>query len=62
MPYKSEAQRRFFHTDTAKKAGITGKEVKEFDQASKGMSLPEAIKDKKKKEKIKKMFSGGSCS
>lgn len=41
MPYKSDAQRRFFHTDTAKKAGITGKEVKEFDKSSKGMELPE---------------------
>ena len=41
MPYKSDAQRRFFHTDTAKKAGITDKEVNEFDQASKGKKLPE---------------------
>lgn len=48
MPYKSDAQRRFFHTDTAKKAGITGKEVKEFDQASKGMDLPDHKAAKKK--------------
>ena len=46
MPYKSDAQRKFFHTDTARKAGITPSEVKEFDKASKGMDLP-----KKKKKK-----------
>src|ERR1700690_832661 len=51
MPYKSDAQRRFFHTDTAKKAGITDKEVNEFDQASKGMKLPE-----------KKMAFGGETN
>jgi hypothetical protein len=49
MPYKSEAQRKFFHTDTAKKAGITASEVKEYDEASKGKKLPE-----KKKNPIKK--------
>ncbi len=48
MPYKSQAQRRFFHSAGAKKAGITSKEVKEFDQASKGLKLPE--KKKKKME------------
>lgn len=41
MPYKSDAQRKFFHTDTAKKKGITSDVVDEFDKASKGMSLPE---------------------
>ncbi len=40
MPYKSEAQRKFFHTKTAKKKGITPKMVKEFDKASKGRKLP----------------------
>src|ERR1019366_3511387 len=50
MPYKSDAQRKFFHTDTAKDAGITGAEVKEFDQASKGKELP---------EHVKKMADGG---
>jgi hypothetical protein len=59
MPYRSEKQRRFFHTETAKKAGITAAEVKEFDHASKGMSLPEAIKHKKSHEKRKKMYRGG---
>lgn len=41
MPYKSDAQRKFFHTDTARKQGITPEMVSEYDQASKGMSLPE---------------------
>lgn len=40
MPYKSDAQRKFFHTAAAKKAGITEKQVKEYDQASKGKKLP----------------------
>jgi hypothetical protein len=44
MPYKSDAQRKFFHSAGAKKAGITKAEVKEFDSASKGMSLPEKAK------------------
>jgi hypothetical protein len=44
MPYKSDAQRKFFHTDSAKKAGITDAEVKEFDSASKGMKLPKYAK------------------
>lgn len=41
MPYKSDAQRRFFHSPGAAKAGITNKQVHEFDTASKGMVLPE---------------------
>lgn len=40
MPYASDAQRRFFHTNTARKKGISAKTVKEYDTASKGMSLP----------------------
>src|SRR4029077_11975326 len=50
MPYKSEAQRKFFHTNTAKEAGITSSDVKEFDKASKGKELP---------EHVKKMAEGG---
>lgn len=46
MPYASESQRRFFHTDSAKKAGISEADVKEFDQASKGKDLPEKKKAK----------------
>lgn len=48
MPYKSKAQQRFFHTDTAKKKGITESTVNEFDQASKGMKLPEKMQSKTK--------------
>ena len=44
MPYKSKAQQAFFHTATAKTKGITPAQVAEFDQASKGMKLPEKVK------------------
>jgi len=44
MPYKSEAQRKFFHSKGAKKAGITAKVVKEYDKASKGKKLPKKKK------------------
>lgn len=47
MPYASDAQRRFFHTATARRKGITVKVVKEFDQASKGKKLPARKKAKK---------------
>jgi hypothetical protein len=52
MPYKSDAQRKFFHTNTAKKAGITEDEVNEFDKASKGKKLP---------EHVAKMANGGEA-
>jgi hypothetical protein len=51
MPYKSKKQEAFFHTDTAKKAGITGKEVKEWDKASKGKDLPNKAKVPPEKKK-----------
>jgi hypothetical protein len=57
MPYVSNRQRRFFHTQTAKNAGIKPSTVKEFDQASKGMKLPE---HSSKFKKLKKMFQGGN--
>ena len=41
MPYQSDAQRRFFHSAGAVKAGIAPNTIKEFDKASKGMDLPE---------------------
>lgn len=50
MPYKSAAQRRFFHSPGAKRAGISKSQVREFDQASKGMKLPEC-KSKKCRNK-----------
>lgn len=44
MPYKSKAQQAYFHTDTARKNGITPSTVNEFDQASKGLKLPDHVK------------------
>lgn len=41
MPFKSDAQRRFFHSPGAIKAGIKPQVVKEFDKASKDIKLPE---------------------
>lgn len=52
MPYSSDRQRRFFHTQTAKNAGISSKTVKEFDQASKGMKLPEKVHKFKRIKKL----------
>jgi hypothetical protein len=39
MPYKSDAQRKFFHSAGAKKAGITEADVKKWDKESKGKKL-----------------------
>jgi hypothetical protein len=50
MPYKSDAQRRFFHSSGAAKAGITGTQVKEFDKASKGMKTPAKVGHMMKKK------------
>lgn len=44
MPYKSDAQRRFFHSEGAAKAGITPAMVVEWDSASKGKDTPERKK------------------
>ena len=44
MPYKSKAQQAYFHTDSAKKAGITSSMVEDFDKASKGLKLPKKAK------------------
>ncbi len=46
MPYVSDRQRRFFHSSGARKAGITPIQVHEFDEASKGMNLPDRIDHK----------------
>ena len=48
MPYVSDKQRRFFHTKTARRKGITKAMVEEYDKASKGKKLPEKKKKKKK--------------
>lgn len=43
MPYKSDAQRRYFHF--AESTGkISPDVVNEFDQASKGKKLPDHVK------------------
>jgi len=47
MPYKSDAQRRFFHTDTAKRKGITPAMVKEFDESAVGKKLTKRRNPKK---------------
>jgi len=46
MPYKSEAQRRFFHSDGARKVGITPAMVEEYDEASRGLDLPDKTEKK----------------
>ena len=46
MPYVSEKQRRFFHTETARKKGITPAMVHEWDQESKGKDRPESAEKK----------------
>lgn len=43
MPYKSDAQRRFFHA-AENRGEISHKVVKEFDKASKGEDMPEYVK------------------
>lgn len=55
MPFKSQAQRKFFHTDTARKKGISAGTVKEYDEASKGKKLPEHSRHKAILETIKSM-------
>ena len=47
MPYKSDAQRKFFHSKGAKKAGITKKMIKHWDKVSKGKKLLTRAKIKK---------------
>ena len=52
MPYKSEAQRRFFHTATARHRGISAATVAEHDRESKGKKIPiEAIRMASKRRK-----------
>ncbi len=40
IPYRSQAQRRLFHSPMAKRKGISAKVVKEFDDASREKKLP----------------------
>jgi len=39
MPYKSKAQKKFFHANK-KKLGQQGEDGKEWDKESKGLKLP----------------------
>lgn len=50
MPYVSDAQRRWAHTENAKKAGFP---TAEFDAASKGMKLPAHVRPQGKKRKLR---------
>jgi hypothetical protein len=45
MPYKSQAQRAFFHAN-AKKLAKQGVNIAEWDAASKGKKLPKRSKKK----------------
>lgn len=49
MPWKSDAQRRWGHSPSGKKA-LGGKAVEEFDKASKGKKLQERAKKSSKKK------------
>lgn len=66
MPYKSNAQRKFFHA-AEKRGDISKSTVDEFDQASKGKKMPEKVglgtahMHEKKMDKVKKMWKGGGC-
>ena len=50
MPYKSNAQRRKFHS-LLEKNEISKSVVDEWDKASKGKKLPERVKPKKGSKK-----------
>lgn len=52
MPYKSDAQRRFFNANK-KVLESQGVNVDEFNRASEGKKLPERVKKKKKIKKGK---------
>lgn len=49
MPYKSDAQRRKFHS-LLDKGEISKTVVDEWDRATKGKKLPERVKPKKGKK------------
>ena len=56
MPYKSDAQRRYFHAN-ADKLKAQGVDVKEWDEASKGTKLPERVGKKASfKQKMSRAF------
>lgn len=53
MPYASKAQQRFFHSPSAKKAGLTETDIQHWDKVSKGLKLPE----RKGKTKYQRAFN-----
>ncbi len=53
MPFKSDAQRKFFNANR-KKLEAQGVNVDEYNKASEGMKLPARVKKKKVKGKKKK--------
>ena len=48
MPYKSDAQRKWFHANK-KQLAREGVNISEWDKASKGKKLPKKVKKNKKK-------------
>jgi len=69
MPYKSDAQRKFFNANRANRDKLEnqGVNVDEWNEESKGLKLPERIRRrlkrkkkklsyKEKKERLKKLF------
>lgn len=59
MPYASSKQRRFFHTATAKKKGISAATVDEFDTASKGLKLPERAEERRESKSPQHLAMAG---
>ncbi len=55
MPYKSEAQKKFFHANK-KKLEKQGVDVEEWDKESKGLKLPKKVK--KNNHSMKQKFNG----
>lgn len=61
--YYSEAQRKFFHTDTAKKKGITKADVEKRDKeykkgiSKKSKKLPNHSRQSKNSQQIKRSNS-----
>lgn len=51
MPYVSKAQQGYMHANVGKKRGLTGKVIKEFDNASRGLKLPKRKHTYKPKKK-----------
>jgi hypothetical protein len=56
MPFKSEAQRRYFEANKAKleKQGVN---VKEWEESSKGLKLPERAPKAKRKKAVSELIA-----